>query len=76
MPNPTTIHDEAQAIKPLEIGSLFYEPWPIDNHIEVFSLKGNPAESSVIYESDATKLVAMILETFPEIREQFNKSKP
>lgn len=85
MPNPTTIHDAAQTVlrdterkrnmQPLEIGPFLFEQNGIATSFPRVDIYGE-YENTYIDESEATKLVAMILEVFPNIREQINESKP
>lgn len=84
MPNPTTTHDAAQDalreiertqnVEGIEIGTTYFAcagnaPAAIDIYAEEYGCVQ-------IFESEATKLVTMILRTFPKIREQIKESKP
>lgn len=85
MPNPTIIHDAAQNVlrdiegkqnmKPLEIGPFLFDPRQRATTWQSIDILGE-YENTYMEEDEATKLVAMILETFPKIRKQIKEGKP
>lgn len=75
MPNPTTTHDDEQ----LDVEQFRFIPSKTKRQIDIYFVERGYGENfcdSCLNESEATKLVAMIMQVFPQIREQIKESKP